>query len=263
MHKAADLMVSRGLTVKESSGYETRGRPYTFYGNAGLICHHTAATSDIDSVLINGRSDLPGPLCHYALHKNGDVVLIAAGYANHAGESLPGAPTNSTGWGIEATGPIPLDGYGPGAFPNYEEYQVMVGCILDAESWSKDKIWFHKTSCSPKGRKIDPSFDYDSFCAGVGSGLEDELSAEAERQINEIYQGLVVPGTTTVAQAFELLFNRVKAIEDALKVPGTQTVQQSVEILYRRVQKVEDGVKLQCDQMGIPFDEVDTSTITG
>ena len=96
-----------------------------------------------------------------------------------------------------------------------------------------------------------------------GSAGEDDLSAEAEKQIDAIHDGMVVPGTKTVAEAFELLFNRVKTIEDALQVPGATTVKQSVEIMYRRVQKVEDGIDLICDHLGIPFEQVDPDTITG
>lgn len=177
MRKAANLMVAAGLTVKYSSGWESRGRPYSFSPSVGFIDHHTAATSDIDSVLINGRSDLPGPLCHWALHKNGDWVLIAAGYANHAGESKSGAPTNSSGWACEATGPIPLDGYGPSAFPNYASYVTGMACILEAEKWGTSKIWGHKESCYPSGRKIDPSFSMNTFREQVGdwTGEEEDL----------------------------------------------------------------------------------------
>jgi len=170
MRKAANLMVARGLRVQYSSGWESRGTGYSFNPSVGFVDHHTAATTDIDNVLINGRSDLPGPLCHWALHKDGTWVLIAAGCANHAGQSHPGAPTNQTGWGCEATGPIPLDNYGPDAFPNYAAYSTGMACILEAEGWSPSKIWGHKESASPSGRKIDPSFDMNDFRASVGTG---------------------------------------------------------------------------------------------
>lgn len=170
MRKAANLMVARGLRVQYASGWEGRSNGYSFNPTVGFIDHHTAATSDIDNVLINGRSDLPGPLCQWALHKDGTWVLIASGGANHAGASVPGAPTNSTGWGCEATGPIPLDGYGPSAFPNYDSYVAGMACILEAEGWGTSKVWAHKESASPKGRKIDPTFDMDAFRDDIDSG---------------------------------------------------------------------------------------------
>jgi hypothetical protein len=168
-------MVQRGLRVQYSSGWDGRGRPYSFSPSVGIIDHHTASTSDIDSVLINGRSDLPGPLCNWALHKDGTWVLIASGYANHAGESQSGAPTNSTGWGVEATGPIPIEATGPGAFPNYDAYVTGMACIMEAENWPTSKIWGHKESCHPSGRKIDPSFDMNSFRSKVAAGGESDL----------------------------------------------------------------------------------------
>jgi hypothetical protein len=171
MRAAANLMVARGLTVKYASGWEGRGRPYSFSPSAGMICHHTASPTDIDNVLINGRSDLPGPLCHWALHADGAWVLIASGYANHAGESKPQAPSNSTGWGTEATGPKASGAYGPGAFGNYHSYQVGMACIMRAEGWPVSKIWGHKESCQPPGRKIDPSFDMDPFRSGIAHAI--------------------------------------------------------------------------------------------
>jgi hypothetical protein len=270
MYDAADLMVKRGLVVKESSGWETRGRPYSFNPTKGVICHHTAAAEDIDSVLINGRSDLPGPLCHYALHKNGDVVLIAAGYANHAGASKAGYPSNSSGWGIEATGPVPNNSaYGVGAFPNYDEYLTMVSCIVDIEGWPVDiyHVPGHKDSCDPPGRKPDPHFDMNDFRRNVSSGgyvdSEDELSAEAERQIKAIYDAMIVPGSDNPSTPYENNYNRVKSILSALNYPGTTTAEQGFEIVARRVQKCESVLGQICEEMGIPFTPVDTSTITG
>lgn len=201
MTAVANLCVDRGLTVKYSSGWQSRGRPYSFNPTVGVIAHHTGSAEDIDNVLINGRSDLPGPLCQYALHKNGDVVLIAAGYANHAGESQPGAPTNSTGWGIEATGPQSLDGYGPSTFPNYDEYGVLLGCILEVEGWPSSKIWGHKESCYPAGRKPDPYLDMDQLRAdaekgadmGLSQGDKDWLNKEfsdLQKQLSDVYAAL-------------------------------------------------------------------------
>lgn len=263
MKEAATLMRDAGLTVIASSGWENRGVSSTVNFWAELA-HHTAATVDNDNILINGRSDLQGPLCNWALHDNGDWVLIASGRANHAGE---GTLPSSESQGVEATGPHGYPGtYGPSAFHCYEEYVIGSACLLAAMESDTGDLFGHKETARPLGRKIDPYFDMPAFRGDVKEGEtgEDEfLSAEAERQVNEIYTGMVVPGTKTVTESFEKLFNRVKAIEDALQVPGATTVQQSVEILYRRVQKIEDGIAALCAAQGIPFDQVDTSTITG
>jgi N-acetylmuramoyl-L-alanine amidase len=183
MREAANLMVAAGLRVQYYSGWTTRGRPYSFNPTAGLIEHHTASDVDIDSVLANGRSDLPGPLCHYALHKDGTVVLIAAGYANHAGASVAGAPGNGTGWGIEATGPVPTGATGVNAFPQYDQYTTMVACILRADGWDTRKVFGHKESCDPPGRKGDPYFNMDDHRAAEAAAMTSAAPAGEDLSI--------------------------------------------------------------------------------
>lgn len=51
----------------------------------GFIWHHTGADGDDRTVLYDGRSDLPGPLCHFAITPDGTVIMIGWGRANHAG----------------------------------------------------------------------------------------------------------------------------------------------------------------------------------
>jgi N-acetylmuramoyl-L-alanine amidase len=175
MEEAAALMRDAGLTVLASSGWKDRGRSGDVSYWAALA-HHTAGTDDNDSLLINGRSDLPGPLCNWALHENGDWVLIASGRANHAGE---GTLSNSESQGIEATGPQDYpDTYGPGSFPgNYDSYEVGAACLLAAMDADVDDLFGHKETARPVGRKIDPYFDMGAFRKGVSEGGEDELSA--------------------------------------------------------------------------------------
>jgi N-acetylmuramoyl-L-alanine amidase len=264
MEECAALMRDSGLTVIASSGWKDRGvsSSVNFWA---VLEHHTANPNDNDGILINGRSDLPGPLCNWALHEYGDWVLIASGRANHAGE---GTLPSSESYGVEATGPQNYpDTYGPDAFPNnYDSYVIGTACILAVMGGDESDVFGHKETARPLGRKIDPYFDMGQFRGAVESGETEGdgfLSAEAERQVNEIYTGMVVPGTKTVTESFEKLFNRVKVVEDAIGVPGTTTPQQSFEIVYRRIQRLEDGIDAICEHLGIPFEQVDTSTITG
>jgi hypothetical protein len=271
MRKAADLMVNRGLIVEESSGWESRGRPYSFNPTKGVICHHTAADTNIDSVLINGRSDLPGPLCHYALHgppDNGSVVLIAAGYANHAGESKSGYPSNSSGWGIECTGPIPDGASGVSAFPMYNEYIIMVQCICEVEGWPTDvyHVPGHKESCYPTGRKGDPYFDMNSFRNSVeeadGIGVED-MTDDEHKWLKAIYDAMVVPGSTEPSTPYENHYNLLKSINTALAGQGTTGPAQTLELNYRRIKNLETWAAAVADSLGVPFTPVDSSTVTG
>jgi len=80
-----------GLKVALVDGWESRGR-----GDVGriegVICHHTAGPKVGNmpslSTLINGRSDLPGPLSQVGLGRDGTYDVIAAGRCNHAGAGI-------------------------------------------------------------------------------------------------------------------------------------------------------------------------------
>lgn len=81
------LLRSWGFVVHEWLGWESRsnGQISDFVGG---IVHHTAtAYGSAPAILVNGRSDLPGPLCNYAGNADGSLTVIAAGPANHAGRS--------------------------------------------------------------------------------------------------------------------------------------------------------------------------------
>ena len=113
----ADALRAEGCTVAEDCGdWRHRGRPSSTgqFNPYGVTDHHTAATSSTSNpfpsknTLINGRSDLPGPLCHVGIDYNGVCHMIAAGRANHAGESNGFGPF-STGDGNWQTIGFELD----------------------------------------------------------------------------------------------------------------------------------------------------------
>lgn len=53
----------------------------------GIMIHHTVTKGTEDTVRLcyEGRSDLPGPLCHGVIAKDGTIYLVGNGRANHAG----------------------------------------------------------------------------------------------------------------------------------------------------------------------------------
>jgi len=158
MQQAADLMRRRGLKVGAFAGWASAGRSSTMTPRA-LIAHHTAAPIDVDRILRDGRSDLPGPLCNWALHRDGSWWLVASGRANHAGV---GVLPSSESYGVECTGPIPTGNTGVDAFPMYDAYVLGVACICEVEGWSARVVYGHKETATPDGRKPDPAFG-DSF----------------------------------------------------------------------------------------------------
>lgn len=78
-----------GVPVVEVDGWRSRGRTYAAYAPRGSVDHHTAGPNSGDApslgICINGRSDLPGPLCQVLQSRQPIAYLIAAGVANHAG----------------------------------------------------------------------------------------------------------------------------------------------------------------------------------
>jgi N-acetyl-anhydromuramyl-L-alanine amidase AmpD len=145
-----------GLRVAEVDGWLNRGRGNMSSSVKGVVCHHTvgAASGNMPSlrVLINGRSDLPGPLSQLGLGRDGTYYVIAAGRANHAGPGgWKGESGNSNFIGIEAenTG-FPSD---PWPEVQLDAYKRGVAAILT--KLGQDSSWCcgHKEWTSGK---IDP-----------------------------------------------------------------------------------------------------------
>jgi hypothetical protein len=120
----ADVCRRSGLKVVEIDGWASRGYAgQSLVDVAGVLWHHTAtgraafASSDAPTLgmCVNGRSDLPGPLCNLVLGRSGTVYVVAAGVANHAGVgSAPGIPTDAgnhylIGIEMESSGVTPWD----------------------------------------------------------------------------------------------------------------------------------------------------------
>lgn len=192
MRAIGRLCADAGLQVREAAGWTTRGRSPGLQP-AYAVVHHTAAPVDVDRLLVAGRVDLAGPLCNFALHRDGTVLLVASGVANHAGVATV---TNSQAYGIEATGPIPLTANGPGAFPQYRAYVTLCAAIRLHHRWPTGRVVGHKEIARPLGRKIDPAFDMGAFRAAVDQrvrtwGTEedtmtDEQMAELKTHITDM-----------------------------------------------------------------------------
>lgn len=100
----ANECIRRGVNVIFAPGWENRGNgsQWTPGGPKGLVNHHTAGGNNIylDQNLINGVPGLSGPLCNFAGLYDGDLCVVAAFPANHAGASggWDTAPLPNTGW---------------------------------------------------------------------------------------------------------------------------------------------------------------------
>lgn len=125
-----------GITVHEQAGWQTRGNGMSS-AYEGFIWHHTAtgfANANL-GVLINGRSDLAGPLCNTCGWADGSVGMISANPANHAGASggYNTAPLPKTGlfnkyvWGHEIIYP----GDQPMTAPQYRTAGILAKICTD------------------------------------------------------------------------------------------------------------------------------------
>jgi hypothetical protein len=100
-----DALARFGLQVEVVPGWETRGS--AAFNPGCTVGHHTAGSSrgirPSLRVVVEGRSDLPGPLCNTYTDRNGVAVVVAAGRANHAGRGgFRGLVGNSAAIGHEA-----------------------------------------------------------------------------------------------------------------------------------------------------------------
>lgn len=84
---------AEGVKVIEVDGWRTNNRNHKgawgpIYGN---MLHHTVTpkTMSAVSMCFNGTGDLPGPLCHGVIRRDGTVHLVGNGRANHAGGGDP------------------------------------------------------------------------------------------------------------------------------------------------------------------------------
>lgn len=93
------ILRNHGMTVIEIPGWRTRGRPASTgeFKPVGVLCHHTGTYDGLGDpkndrayagwLATEGRSDLPAPLAHLALSREGVVYVLASGRANHAGRA--------------------------------------------------------------------------------------------------------------------------------------------------------------------------------
>ncbi|MFE1766116.1 peptidoglycan-binding protein [Streptomyces angustmyceticus] len=147
----------------------------------GVMLHHTATQGTDSSVNLcyDGRSDLPGPLCHGVIDKAGEVHLVGNGRANHAGlgdadvlravinEDSPLPPDNAA----DTDGNRSFYGFecinlGDGKDPWPTEQQVAMekaaAAICRAHGWTERSVIGH---LEWQPGKIDPR--------GAGVGMDD------------------------------------------------------------------------------------------
>lgn len=252
-----------GVKVSERySGWRSHNRNHkgAWGGVNGVLIHHTAGRSSL-SLCYNGRSDLPGPLCHTHLAKDGTATMCSAGRANHAGPVARNAhnavvnesishprPSRSSGtvdgnahyYGIE----IENLGTGKDPYPSvqYDAAVRWAAAICRHHGWTADSVVGHKET-SVEG-KIDPSFDMNKFRRDVAARLKGSAGSGSTTEeddmptLNEIVEAVAKKdGHFAVSEKMRAgnPSNKEWKLESILQLLGDHAIETRAEIAALRV----------------------------
>ena len=201
------------VPVIEIDGWRTRGS--STFNPKGGVNHHTVGPRRgfVPSlgVCINGRSDVPGPLCHILGGRDHVARLIACGRANHAGKGGNfGLSGNSSVFGLEmehtgiaATEPV---------LPETIEFMARIQAAFALTGgYNADKVMQHWEWTSRKIDFVKGSLDPNHFRGMVEDLLkkggvvlpppplppkpsEDQLLMSAKDEIVKQTRGIVESG---------------------------------------------------------------------
>jgi peptidoglycan hydrolase-like protein with peptidoglycan-binding domain len=169
-----DALLQAGLKVAKCDGWEQRGVG-EIGRTLGVICHHTGGSRRGNmaalQTLIDGRSDLRGPLAHLGLGRDGTYYMIAARRANHAGQGAWNGLSNGNGnfVGIEAQNAGSPDDPWPEV--QLDAYRRGVAALLRHLGLPASACAGHGEYALPRGRKVDPSFPMQPFRDAVAQIL--------------------------------------------------------------------------------------------
>jgi peptidoglycan hydrolase-like protein with peptidoglycan-binding domain len=244
-----DVLKDAGLKVAPVDGWQNRGRG-DVGSILGVLCHHTAgpASGNMPSLntLINGRSDLPGPLAQLGLGRDGTFFVIAAGRCNHAGagswKGITSANTNFIGIEAENTG---MSGDSPWPAVQMDAYRRGVAAILKKVGRKSDFCAGHKEYALPSGRKSDPNFDMAAFRVSVASIMSGTAPPPVLIPAAEPPAGAgAFPGRPTLRRGasgdlVKIIQAKVGAVVDAEFGPKTEA---AVRAFQRSKGLVPDGI---------------------
>ncbi|WP_069169428.1 peptidoglycan-binding protein [Streptomyces griseus] len=178
-----------GLQVVEHRSWRTHNRNHKGpWGPVyGVMIHHTVTSGTQSSVDLcyDGHANLPGPLCHGVIAKDGTVHLVGHGRANHAGlgdDDVLRAVINETA--LPADNEANTDGnrsfYGfecinlgngkdPWPAAQLEAVEKAAAAICRAHGWNQRSVIGHKEW---QPGKIDPrGFTMDSMRGRIRTRL--------------------------------------------------------------------------------------------
>ncbi len=151
-----DYLRARGFKVVGVPGWRTRKRPFGLFSPRGTVAHHTGGASNgmhyAETVLARGYASLPGPLCQIGQNRDGTVIMVANGRANHAGRVrkfrwMRAGDGNSQADGIEAmntgtegwTTPRPKNPFGN----QYNSLAALCAALEDYQDYERGSTLGH------------------------------------------------------------------------------------------------------------------------
>lgn len=174
----ADRLRAYGLDVVEVDGWQSRGS--SDFNPRGSVNHHTAgpasgSTPSLGTV-VNGRSDLAGPLCNVLQSRepgegNDKAYVVAAGRANHAGSGgWMGLSGNSSVWGLEiehtGTSPLPVHRQHTAALIHAAMFGGDPSMLCQHFEWTSRKI--------DAAQSVDPDEFRGFYAQALGGGFQEE-----------------------------------------------------------------------------------------
>ena len=255
------VLRAEGITVHEHTGWRTHNRDAAtgkIFGPVyGVLIHHTAGHNDRE-LCYNGRSDLPGPLCHSWLGKTDGLWMIGNGRTNHAG-SVDGDVVRAL---MTETAPLPVDdeadtdgndclygleieNLGTGADPyppaQYQEAVRWAAAICRAHGWSERSVAGHK---EVQPGKVDPSFDMDTFRDAVAARLAHTPDWNPEEDDVELSDATIEKIARKVLTLDGVIVNPVESDNKFLALASSanriETVARRTEALVRAQQAMLD-----------------------
>ncbi|GAA3371174.1 hypothetical protein GCM10020367_20770 [Streptomyces sannanensis] len=197
--RALSALRAAGMDVVEVNSWETHNRNHMGpWGPVyGVIIHHTgpySSQAQMVGMCYNGRSDLPGPLCHSVIDKQGTCHLVGWGRANHAGrgdagvlaavkaETILPADRSATADGNPHFYGAELINRGDGVDPWPEEQldaaARWAAALCREHGWSERSVIGH---LEWQPGKIDPrGFSMDDFRARVAKLIKEDETGGAK-----------------------------------------------------------------------------------
>lgn len=218
-----------GLDARTVPGWETRGS--SSFTPRGHVVHHDAIPTRWQTppaILTDGRSDLPGPLCNFALNAYGTVYMVAAGRANHAGTGgWRGLSGNSSVWGTEA------QNAGTGqTWPDeqIDAYVRLCAATCDYSGFSAEMVCRHAEWTS---RKIDPAGPWEDG---------HDWSRDASH-----FRALVAQGGTDMPLNDADLFSIGVIVKKALADAGLATLSKAEKRRAEKMRERLDRIEAELD----------------